>query len=140
MKKKSVLLLFVIFVVSFCFLGCFLHKNQNKIIYEEMWDISIPNSADEVYLAKSEIGFNGDGLRYSIYAGCDEPVNGIDFIYDCNEELEKEIYLKLREINVEDNRLPDFSDNYSWCCVEKNNDFLWLIKENDYLYVLQYTK
>lgn len=138
MKKKIVLLVLVLFVV--CFLGRFLHKNQNEIIYEKMWNISIPNSADEVYSAKSEMGFNGDGLRYSIYVGCDEPVNGIDFISDSNEEIEKEIYLKLREINVEDNRLPNFSDNYSWCCVEKNNDFLWLVKANDCLYVLQYTK
>ena len=140
MKKKKVFLLIVVMLITVVSLTfTYIKENQYEIIYERMWDISISNSAKELYSIKSEIGFNGDGVRYSVYEIGNESITGVNLVSDSNKEIENEILLLLRELNIKDDMVPPFLDNYSWCNIEKNNDSLWIVKTNNFLYILQST-
>ena len=137
--KKVFLLLVAILVFCTVMLFFFIRNNQNRIIYEKMWDVSIPYSAREVYSVTSEIGFNGDGIRYTVYENCGSDPKGATFDYGADKKTKEEFFTLLGSLNVPDEMKPEFSEDYTVCRIEKNNDFILLIMSEDCLYVLQWT-
>lgn len=114
--------------------------NSNTYVYEKMWEIDIPNGFKEIYSAKSDIGFTGDGVRYSIYEDNGESIENIEFVSGNKSEVKEKIDSLLTIIEAEESMRIDTDEDFRWCVLEKNNDTIIFCKSGGKLYVVQETQ
>ncbi|MBO5065981.1 MAG: hypothetical protein J6J11_09825 [Treponema sp.] len=138
-KKLIVILLGFLIVVVLIFVGTS-RVNSNTYVYEKMWKIDIPNGFKEIYSAKSDIGFTGDGIRYSIYEYNGEPIENVEFVLKNKSEVKEKIDSLLTKIEVEESMKIDTAEDFQLCVLEKNNDTIIFCKSSEKLYVVQETQ
>lgn len=138
-KKLIVILLGFLGVVVLIFVGTS-RVSSNTYVYEKMWEIDIPNGFKEIYSAKSDIGFTGDGIRYSVYEDSGERIKNVEFVSGNKSEVKEKIDSLLTKIEVEESMKVDTGKDFQLCVLEKNNDIIIFCKSNGKLYVVQETQ
>ncbi len=128
---------------------CFAHQS----LYEENWNMKFPSNMKVVYTTHGEIGFQGDGVRYSVFrcdAGTDDFLK--DFKTGKSKNFEKEFQafiigtkesadVSAMAIDVPDKHLPDWTENYMWRKMEQHEqlDSIYMVfnQKTNELFVLE---
>ncbi len=149
MKKstKIILIILIIAVIAVAIpTGMYVAGNYyftDARIYEEYWNINLPRTVKEAFSKKSETGFNGDGLSYTVFKYADSSADFTkNFKKEKNTDMENEVLSILSALSVEKVNSPDFSHRYSWLQQDKEGgDKLYMIYDLDTkkLYVVQQT-
>lgn len=139
-RKKLIIIAFVFLGIAVLFYVSTSKVNSNTYVYEKLWEIDFTNGFKEIYSAKSDIGFTGDGVRYSIYEDNGEPIENVEFISGNKAEVKEKIDSLLTKIEVEESMRIDTDKDFQWCVLEKNNDTIIFCKSNGKLYVIQETQ
>lgn len=138
-KKLIVISLGFLGIAVLFFVGTF-RVNSNTYVYEKLWEIDFTNGIKEIYSAKSDIGFTGDGIRYSIYKDNGEPIENVEFVFGNKSEIKEKIDSLLTQIEVEESMKIDTAEDFQWCVLEENNDTIIFCKSSGKLYVVQETQ
>lgn len=111
-------------------------------IYEERWNIDLPDGIQEIYAAKSEKGFTGDGTDYTVYT----VENREDaFFSDFSENPDEAFIEDFGEVaarnlkDVPQAQYPDWSKPYQWKRMTQQLDeifFVWT-PDSGTLYILE---
>lgn len=150
-KHWLVVILPIFILVVFYIVNKLYFANQS--LYEENWNIKFPNDMKVLYTTHGEIGFQGDGVRYSVFncnAGTDNFLK--DFKTGKSKEFEKEFQtfiigtnessdVSAMAIDVPDKYLPDWTENYMWKKMEQHEqlDSLYMVfnQKTNRLFVLE---
>ncbi|MCI8781766.1 MAG: hypothetical protein HFH70_14080 [Lachnospiraceae bacterium] len=150
--KAKQWLIIIILILVLAALGVFYIVNKlysaHQSLYEENWNMKFPNDMKEVYTTHGEIGFQGDGVRYSVFR-CDDGTD--DFLKDFkmgkskNFEKEFQAFIGANEsamaIDVPDKYLPDWTENYMWKKMEQHEqlDSIYMVfnQKTNELFVLE---
>lgn len=151
-KKKLILVLIVTFIIGvFILLGMFIYNNSSNYSYvlKANWNIKLPRKTiEEIYSAKDEPNFHGDGIRYHIFSYKEANEEEINKLFTWSTEEKETIYFSSYSEAINDwiddfNINPDDYLNYANCKYWYNNKkdnseiiILWDSKENK-LYVVE---
>lgn len=132
--KKIIISVFVVLLIGgFCFLS----MNSNDKL-EERWDFVLPENVNLIYSEDTGSSFFGDGIYYEIYEiKGNMDVN--DFDSHKNTVIENTVEERLKELEISSNMKIDFTKDYYYKMVEKNDDTLFLFYFPHYsqLYIIQ---
>lgn len=98
--------------------------NDFTEVYENSWGIELPSEWEEVYHAKSDSGFHGDGEWYSIYENVSEGSIldlHVPFWKGKNEEIVEELCFVIEAIEIKEKNQPDFAENFVWARLSKED-------------------
>lgn len=134
-KSKKLALTVVIIVIAAAViipLGMYLGGNyyfSDARIYEETWNINLPQNVKEEYSEKSSASFHGDGVRYTIFKYEDNNSGFTnDFKAEKAPEIENEVNSILAALSVAEENRPNFSNEYLWNYREsQGGDQLYII-------------
>lgn len=138
-----ILTLLAIIIVIFIFLVLHIDWSHTYAdIFEANWDIRLPAGISEVYSEKGDIDFQGHGARYAAYK-TSRSLDGSSLLkeasWEKNVETEKRITDILEKIGADKDNYPDFSKNYTWKLLTKNNRKLYIVYDTSayLLYLIQ---
>lgn len=138
-KKLIIIALVLLGIAVLLYVGTS-KVNSNTYVYEKLWEIDFTNGFKEIYAAKSDIGFTGDGVRYSVYEDNGEPIENVEFVSGNKSEVKEKIDSLLTIIEVEESMRIDTDKDFQWCVLEENNDTIIFCKSSGKLYVVQETQ
>lgn len=126
--KKTV---FGLFTLLFLIGGlCYLIGNfyfSKTTVFEEYWNIEFPNNYRIEYNIDKTGSIQGDGVVIIKLIIQDEFTFIKSFDDENNNELEIKINNILKEENIDSYYFPDFTIDYSWKMIEKEQNYLYAI-------------
>lgn len=97
-------------------------------LYERSWGIELSSEWEESCRKKSDTGFQGDGVWYSVYENVSESsIAGmhIPFIKGKNESIIEEFQFVAESAGIGDEDQPDFTKEFIWAKLsEEYGDYL----------------
>lgn len=148
MKKKKALIICCVVIAALAVISAGLYIAGNLYysssrIYEQTWDIDLPNNMQEKYEAKSDSNFLGDGVRYTIY----HLSSNDDFLKDFQTNKDTSFESSFADglnnfdetLNVPANQQPNWEHKYIWKQVEKYENHLYMVydQQTEELFILQ---
>lgn len=147
MKRKWILTTVLVLMILMVIMGT--TSCSKQAIFEENWGTVFPKNAKLEYYTDSGKSFHGDGQKYAVFVIKDQPQGCFD---NYNEDKDDAIKNRFKEIlksankgfDVEENRLPDFSNNCRYFYkIDKNDKRNQLIiiwnKDTQRMYLLSET-
>lgn len=150
MKKK--LLIALVVAVIIC-IGMITLKTFDMNVFNYTftlrinWDISLPNTYEEIHRDDEEPSFLGDGYRYHIFQYNDTKrlENRLEWINksDTSQFIENEVVDILKNMDIEESYYPDFSNYKYYTTIENKDDSRLYIVWNmntDRVHIIEYFK
>lgn len=133
MKKKLIILVGVVIVLSIVFLGLWNMSSDYSKTLQANWDFKIPNEAkySQSYTKDSGSSFNGDGIRYHIFNYENEEY--IENLFAWMSEEKDTIFSSsfteattswLKEIEVPVEYYPNYTNCVYWYQTQEDNSEL----------------
>jgi len=137
---KKIFFIVIVVVIGLFFYGCLNNNNYDTIIYQN-WSIHLPKSYQEVYSKDSGSSFLGDGERYHVfqYNKLSDIKESLVWENTRNSIMESEI-LKITEyLDVLDEYIPNFENEYNYFIKYENYStiYLILIEDSKLLYIIE---
>lgn len=134
-KRTIIIFLIEIGIPLFIFVGIPLgiyilstHEDTGKVIRESYWGIVLPTEKemDEILRERTETGFHGESLRHSIYVVARNEIK-FKLRIDTKTDIENACLEYCENAGTDEEYMPDFSQEYRWRKIEKNQDTLILV-------------
>ena len=130
-KKVMAMIIFIVLIV----IGTLFYvysKNQNSFV--ENWDIKLPDKTVSIYHQYPESSFHNDGVYYEVYDMNHQELN-ISLQAQNNQKVEQNFNQCVKEINIPEKYLPDFSKDYEYYIKNKDGGYIILIVQNSRLFI-----
>lgn len=114
---------------------------SSKRIYEQTWNIELPDGMKQEFEEKTDNSFHGDGIRYTTYSVKEAENSFNDFKSEKDSTVESAISEYLNIIKIASEQQPNWEHNYTWIHIEKYENHLYMIydQQTNELFVLQVT-
>lgn len=136
-NKLTILLIILLFCIPIILYNIGQTYFERKRTYEINWEINLPFYLKDIYSINGPRGFQGDGVRYSIYES-NESDSIIEFMNtiensnkihiqvgnantERNDFIEKFVHRVIEEIDIPKTYQPSFEYHYMWKYVTKYN-------------------
>lgn len=141
MKKRLRLLFIILFLVIAAAVGLYFGINAYNSparMYEENWKLNLPQGITQKYDVRTPPDFFGEGYHYTVYQLKSQDVSFLKNTSK-NDEFEKNVSSILNQFDVKKDWYPDFSHNYLWKEISKDDDTLYIIYDlkTNLLYLVQ---
>lgn len=142
-KMKKILFFLVAVLIVISSYGILINTNKHySTIINANWSINLPKSYKEIYSIDSGSSLNGDGERYHMFQY--EKVSDINealvWKSSKNTMMESEINIITNYLEVEDEYMPDFQNNYKYF-IQYSSDtstiYLILFEETKLLFIVE---
>lgn len=141
-KKAIIICCVVIAVLVAISAGLYIAGNvyySSERIYEQTWNIELPDGMKKEFEEKTDNSFHGDGIRYTKYSVKEAENSLSDFKSEKDATIESAISEYLSTINIASEHQPNWGHNYTWKHIEKYENHLYMIydQQTNELFVLQ---
>ena len=113
-----------------------IHGNGAGKAFEQNWGVELSSEWEESCYVKSDMGFHGDGERYSVYEHVSEDsIAGLrlPFMQGKNEAIVEEFCFVADAVEVREGMRPDFTRDFIWAKLSQDDGsyviFLFFPKE-----------
>lgn len=144
MKKKKAIIICCVVIMALVAISAGLYFGGNvyytsERIYEQTWNIELPDGMKKEFEVKADNSFHGDGIRYTIYSVNETEKFFSDFKDEKDSKIESAVSEYLGTINITSEHQPDWEHHYTWKHIEEYENHLYMIYdlETYELFVLQ---
>lgn len=145
MKRKMLIGLSVVAITlllcwGVAFAICSYRNSPGSIqeVYEDRWNIQLPEGMREFYIRKPPSSMDMGGIRITVYQI--DPSTENDFLSSFSDQKDSAVEAEIAQLlsyespdtePIDPAWYPDFNEDYRWCKLEKDMDVIYFIINAD---------
>ena len=145
MKRKMLIGLSVVAITlllcwGVAFAICSYRNSPGSIqeVYEDRWNIQLPEGMREFYIRKPPSSMDMGGIRITVYQI--DPSTENDFLSSFSDKKDSAVEAEIAQLlsyespdtePIDPAWYPDFNEDYRWCKLEKDMDVIYFIINAD---------
>ena len=143
-KKKCIIALVLVLAVAIP-IGLYVAGNlyySAKRIYEQNWNIELPDKMKVKFDIKDGNSSHNDGVRYTVFEVKERSEFFNDFSSKKSPAFEEHFQENISGLKLSDENLPNWNDNYIWKQMELYENSLYIVfdTDTDTLFITQKTQ
>jgi len=132
-RKKCIIAIILVLAIAIP-IGLYVAGNiyySAERIYEQTWNIELPDKMKEKLDTKDGDSFHNDGVRYTVYEIKERSEFFDNFIVEKNPAFEEDFQEALSSLKLADEDCPNWDNKYVWKQMNLYENLLYMVFDID---------